>query len=154
MRQGFLHVVAIMDWHSRKVPGWRQSNRMETRSCVEALKEPLAIYGSTGTCDPDQGARFTGSDFTGVSRDAKVQISIEGCGGWIDDRMIGRLWRSLKSERVHLNAFETGSDARAGIGMWINYHDERRTHSSRGLPTSLILGADISMPPPDMKPIL
>ena len=68
-------------------------------------------------------------------RNAKMRISIDGRGHWIDNRMIERLWRSLKYECVYLNAFETGSEARAGIGTWISYYNEKRPHSSHGLLT-------------------
>ena len=109
-------MVAIMDWHSRKVLSWRLSNSMDASFCVEALKEALAKYGPPEICNSDQGSQFTSSDFTDVLLDAKVKISMDGRGRWIDNRMIERLWRSLKYECVYLNAFETGSEARKGIG--------------------------------------
>ncbi len=67
--------------------------------------------------------------------DAKMKISMNGRGRWIDNRMIERLWRSLKYECVYLNALETASEARKGIGAWISYYNERRPHSSHGLLT-------------------
>lgn len=135
MRRGFLYLVAIMDWHSRKVLSWRLSNSMDAGFCVEALKEALARYGTPGIFNSDQGSQFTSSDFTEVLLDAKVKISMDGRGRWIDNRMIERLWRSLKYECVYLNAFETGSEARRGIGAWISYYNEKRPHSSHGLLT-------------------
>lgn len=135
MRRGFLYLVAIMDWHSRKVLSWRLSNSMDAGFCVEALKEALAGYGAPEIFNTDQGSQFTSTDFTDVLRDAKVKISMDGRGRWIDNRMIERLWRSLKYECVYLNAFETGSEARDGIGDWISYYNERRPHSSHGIMT-------------------
>ena len=82
-----------------------------------------------------QGSQFTSTEFTEVLLDAKVKISMDGRGRWIDNRMIERLWRSLKYECVYLNAFETGSEARKGIGAWISYYNEKRPHSSHGLLT-------------------
>jgi putative transposase len=96
MRRGFLYLVAIMDWHSRKVLSWRLSNSMDARFCVEALKEALAKYGPPEICNSDQGSQFTSTEFTEVLLDAKVKISMDGRGRWIDNRMIERLWRSLK----------------------------------------------------------
>lgn len=133
MRRGFLYLVAIMDWHSRKVLSWRLSNSMDAGFCVEALKEALARYGTPEIFNTDQGSQFTSTDFTDMLRDAKVKISMDGRGRWIDNRMIERLWRSLKYECVYLNAFETGSEARDGIGDWISYYNERRPHSSHGI---------------------
>lgn len=135
MRRGFLYHVAIMDWHSRKVLSWRLSNSMDAGFCVEALKEALARYGTPGVFNTDQGSQFTSTDLTDVLRDAKIKISMDGRGRWIDNRMIERLWRSLKYECVYLNAFETGSEARDGIGDWISYYNERRPNSSHGIMT-------------------
>lgn len=135
MRRGFLCLVAIMDWHSRKVRKRRLSNSMEASFCVEALREALARYGTPEMFNSDQGAQFTSTEFTEVLLDAKVKISMDGRGRWIDNRMIERLWRSLKYECVYLNAFETGSEARKGIGAWIRYCNERRPHSSHGVLT-------------------
>jgi putative transposase len=129
MRRGFLYLVAIMDWHSRKVLSWRLSNSMDAGFCIEALKEALAGYGPPEIFNSDQGSQFTSTDFTDVLHGASVKISMDGRGRWIDNRMIERLWRSLKYECVYLNAFETGSEARNGIGAWINYYNERRPHS-------------------------
>ncbi|TRD15242.1 IS3 family transposase, partial [Palleronia caenipelagi] len=131
MRRGFLYLVAIMDWHSRKVRSWRLSNSMDAGFCVEALKEALARYSTPEIFNTDQGSQFTSTDFTDVLRDAKIKISMDGQGRWIDNRMIERLWRSLKYECVYLNAFETGSEARDGI----SYYNKRRPHSSHGIMT-------------------
>ena len=115
MHRGFLYLVAVMDWHSRKVLSWRLSNKhMDAGFCVEALKEALEKYGPPEIFNSDQGSQFTSADFTDVLKDAKVRISMDGRGRWIDNRMIERLWRSLKYECVYLNAFETGSAARDG----------------------------------------
>jgi putative transposase len=108
---------------------------MDVGFCVEALIDALARYGSPEIFNSDQGSQFTSTDFTDVLRDAKVKISMDGRGRWIDNQMIERLWRSLKYEYVYLNAFETGSEARGGIGAWISYYNEKRPHSSHGLLT-------------------
>jgi putative transposase len=65
-------------------------------------------------------------------KDAGIRISMDGRGRWMDNVFIERLWRSLKYECVFLNAFETGSEARAGIGSWIDYYNRRRPHSTFG----------------------
>ena len=63
-------------------------------------------------------------------KDADIKISMDGKGRWMDNVMIERLWRSLKYECVYLHAFETGSEARRGIGIWMDYYNQRRPHSS------------------------
>ncbi|CTQ76738.1 putative transposase OrfB [Roseibium alexandrii] len=148
MRRGFLYLVAVMDWHSRKVLSWRLSNTMEAGFCVEALKDALARYGRPEIFNSDQGAQFTSTDFTTVLQDANVKISMDGRGRWIDNRMIERLWRSLKYECVYLNAFQAGSEAREKIGSWISYYNEERPHSSHGRMTSAEVYATQT---PDLK---
>jgi putative transposase len=78
----------------------------------------------------DQGSQFTSLDFTQVLKDADSKISMDGRGRWMDNVMIDRLWRSLKYECVYLHAFETESEARNGIGNWMDYYNQRRPHSS------------------------
>jgi putative transposase len=135
MQRGFLYLVAIMDWLSRKVLSWRVSNSMEADFCIEALNEAIARYGKPEIMNSDQGSQFTGFEWTQALKDAKVKISMDGCGRWIDNRMIERLWRSLKYECIYLNAFETGSQARTGIGKWLGYYNTERPHSTHGILT-------------------
>ena len=132
MRRGFLYLVAIMDWASRKVLAWRLSNTMEADFCVAALEEAIACYGRPEIFNTDQGSQFTSFAFTNTLRDAGIRISMDGRGRWMDNVFIERLWRSLKYECVFLNAFETGSEARAGIGRWIAYYNAARPHSALG----------------------
>jgi len=135
MRRGFLYLVAIMDWFSRKVLAWRLSNSMDADFCVEALKEALAKYGTPEIFNTDQGSQFTSGAWIDVLTEAKVKISMDGKGRWIDNRMIERLWRSLKYECVYLQAFERGSEAKAGIGKWLAYYNADRPHSTHGILT-------------------
>ena len=132
MRKGFLYLVAIMDWHSRKVLSWMLSNTMDTDFCISALEEALAKYGAPDIFNTDQGSQFTSFAFTNVLRENGIRISMDGRGRWLDNVFIERLWRSLKYECVYLNAFETGSEARAGIGKWIVFYNQTRPHSSLG----------------------
>ena len=129
MRRGFLYLVAIVDWWSRKVLAWRLSNTMDVDFCVEALEAALARHGKPEIFNSDQGSQFTSLAFTQVLKDAGVKISMDGRGRWMDNVMIERLWRSLKYECVYLQAFETGSQARTGIGGWIDYYNTSRPHS-------------------------
>ena len=130
MRQGFLYLVAIMDWATRAVLSWRLSNTMHPDFCVEALEEALSRYGKPEIFNTDQGSQFTSEDFTGVLKVAGVRISMDGRGRWMDNVFIERLWRSLKYECVYLNEFESGLDARRKIGAWITDYNEERPHSA------------------------
>ena len=132
MRKGFLYLVAIMDWASRRVLAWKLSNTMDTDFCIEALDEAMARFGSPEIFNTDQGSQFTSPRFTGRLVDAGVKVSMDGRGRWMDNVFIERLWRSVKYECVYLHAYETGSEARAGIGKWIEHYNLRRPHSSLG----------------------
>ena len=129
MRRGFLYLVAVMDWATRKVLAWRLSNTMDAGFCVAALEEALARFGRPEIFNTDQGSQSTSLAFTSVLRDAKVRISMDGRGRWMDNVFIERLWRSLKYECVYLHAFETGSDLRNGLARWITYYNTQRPHS-------------------------
>ena len=130
LARGFLSLVAVMDWASRKVLAWRLSNTLDSSFCVEALHEALDRYGSPEIFNTDQGSHFTSLAFTDVLTDAGIHISRDGKGRWMDNVFIERLWRSLKYEQVYLAEYATASDARAGIGWWIDFYNERRPHSS------------------------
>lgn len=130
MQRGFLYLVAIMDWVSRKVLAWRLSNTMDTEFCIEALEEALAKYGTPEIFNTDQGSQFTSPRFTGILKEAGVKISMDGKGRWMDNVFIERLWRSLKYECVYLLAFENGTEARNGIGAWMKFYGAQRPHSA------------------------
>ena len=130
MRRGFLYLVAVMDWATRRVLSWRVSNTMDAEFCLEALEEALARFGRPEILDSDQGSQFTSPRLTGVLQQAGVRISLDGRGRWMDDVLIERLWRSLKYECVYLHAFETGSELRAGLTKWIGYYNAGRPHSA------------------------
>ena len=130
MRRGFLYLVVIMDWYSRKVLSWKLSNTLESDFCVAALEEALGKYGRPEIFNTDQGSQFTSLDFTQVLKDAGVRISMDGKGRWMDNIMVERLWRTLKYGCVYLNTFETGSEAREGMGAWFKRYNGRRPHSS------------------------
>ncbi len=130
MRRGFLYLVAVMDWATRKVLSWRVSNTLDVEFCLEALEEALARFGRPEIFNTDQGSQFTSPRFTGVLQRAGVRISMDGRGRWMDNVFIERLWRSLKYEGVYLQAFETGSALRAGLTRWIGYYNAGRPHSA------------------------
>jgi putative transposase len=132
MRRGFLYLVAIMDWYSRKVLSWKLSNTLESDFCVSALEDALSRYGAPEICNTDQGCQFTSLGFVALLHEHKVRISMDGKGCWRDNIMVERLWRSLKYENIYLHAYETGSEVRQGIGEWIADYNQNRGHSSLG----------------------
>jgi putative transposase len=142
MAQGFLYLVAIIDWASRAVLAWRLSNTIDSRFCVEALEEALELHGKPRIFNTDQGAQFTSAAFTDRLEKAEVVISMDGRGRFMDNIFIERLWRSIKYEEVHLKAYADGREARAGIGSWMTFYNFRRPHQAMNNQTPMAVWRD------------
>jgi len=132
MRRGFLYLVAIMDWHTRKVLAWRISNTLEADFCVEALNEAIHTFGPPEIMNTDQGSQFTSFAWTDRLRRSAVRISMDGKGRFLDNIFVERLWRSMKYECIYLHAWETGSEVKAGIRKWMEFYNRKRPHSALG----------------------
>jgi len=130
MARGFVYLAVVLDWFSRRVLSWRLSITMEAAFCVEALEDALARHGKPDILNTDQGSQFTGSAFTGVLANNGIAISMDGKGAWRDNVFVERLWRSVKYEEVYLRAYDSVSEARASIGRYLNFYNDRRPHSS------------------------
>ena len=130
MARGFAYLVAIMDWHSRKVLSWRVSNVMDADFCIEALNEAIDRYGVPEIFNTDQGAQFTSKAFTDVLKLHDIRISMDGKGRWIDNVFIERLWRSVKYEEVYLHAYESLTEARNGLEKYFEFYNTKRKHQT------------------------
>jgi putative transposase len=130
MARGFVYLVAVLDWYSRKVLSWKVSITMDVHFCLEALEEAIALHGAPDIMNTDQGSQFTSQAFTGLLKKHGIRISMDGKGAWRDNVFIERLWRSVKYEEIYLHADDTVADSRAGIGKYFNLYNRRRPHSS------------------------
>ena len=128
MAKGFLYLVAVIDWHSRKVLAHRLSNTLDAAFCVEAAEEAVVRYGAPEVFNTDQGAQFTSEAFTTALKAHGVRISMDGKGRWLDNVYVERLWRSLKQEEVYRRAYDTVAEARKGIADYLRYFNEERPH--------------------------
>lgn len=128
MARGFVYLVVIMDWYSRKVLSWRLSNTMESDFCVDALEEAIECYGAPEIFNTDQGAQFTSEAFTNTLKAAGVKISMDGKGRWIDNRFVERLWRSVKYEEVYLKAYDNGWVAERELAKYFDFYNTTRPH--------------------------
>jgi putative transposase len=135
MKSGFAYLVAIMDWHSRRVLSWRLSNTMDVSFCVEALEEALARFGKPEIFNTDQGAQFTAEAFTQLLRGQGIAISMDGKGRCLDNVFVERLWRSLKYEEVYLHAYDDMIEARRAIGRYFDFYNTERPHQALGYQT-------------------
>jgi putative transposase len=130
MSRGFMYLVAVMDWHSRKVLSWRLTNTMEADFCVEALKEAIEHYGCPEIFNTDQGAQFTSEAFTNALKANDISISMDGRRRVQDNIFIERLWWTLKYHYLYLRSFADGSELREGLRDWFRFYNLERFHQS------------------------
>jgi len=135
LAKGFVYLVAVMDWFSRRVLAWRVSIGMETGFCVEALQEAMDLYGAPEIFNTDQGVQFTSASFIDELAGRGVRISMDGKGRFLDNIFIERLWRSLKYEEVFIKAYGSVREARGGIGVWLIFYNDVRLHQALGYRT-------------------
>jgi len=129
MARGFVYLAAVMDWASRRVLSWRVSISLSTDFCIEALQEAVDRYGTPEIFNTDQGSQFTSLEFTEVLKAHNIAISMDGKGCWRDNVFVERLWKSIKYEEIYLHAYNSVSDARAGIGDYLSFYNQRRPHT-------------------------
>ncbi len=130
MARGFVYLVAVVDWFTRRVLSHRVSITMEADFCIEALEEAMAKYGKPEIFNSDQGSQFTSEAFTRVLNDNAISISMDGKGAWRDNVFVERLWKSVKYEEVYLRAYDSVADARASLQKYLAFYNQRRPHSS------------------------
>ena len=135
MAQGFVYLVAVMDWYSRQVLAWRMSITMEANFCVEALREAIVRYGQPEIFNTDQGVRFTSAGFLEELEHRGIRVSMDGKERFLDDIFIERLWRSPKYEDVFIKAYGSVAEARQSIGGWLHFYNEERLHQALGYRT-------------------
>lgn len=130
MRRGFVYLVAIVDWYSRRVLSWRVSNTLTTDFCLDAVREAIYRYGVPEIFNSDQGSQFTSTDFTTLLGDHGIAISMDGKGCWRDNVFVERLWRSVKYEEVYLHAYDSVSQAKEGLARYFTFYNQRRPHQT------------------------
>jgi len=136
MATGFMYLVAVMDWWSRYVLGWRLSNTMDAAFCVDAWEMALRRGRQAPLIsNTDQGSQFSSPVFVDAVQSAGVDVSMDGRGRWLDNRFIERLWRTVKYEDIYLQDYGGGLDAGRGLGKWFDYYDEERPHQALGYAT-------------------
>ncbi len=130
MNKGFMYLVAIMDWYSRKVLSWRLSNTLDSEFCVSALEAAISKYGCPEIFNTDQGSQFTSRSFTKVLKNHGIKISMDGRGRFMDNIFIERLWWSVKYHYLYLHAFESALEMRKGLRNWFDYYNRERSHQA------------------------
>jgi putative transposase len=132
MRRGFLYLVAIIDWATRRVLSWRLSNTLAAGFCVEALSEALARFAKPEIFNSDQGSQFTSEEFTRVLLDHQIEISMDGRGRCHDNIFVERLWWTVKHEWVYLRPAVNGLEQKRSLAEFFDWYNRRRPHQSLG----------------------
>jgi putative transposase len=131
MATGFMYLVAVMDWWSRYVLGWRLSNTMDAAFCVDAWEAALRVGRQAPLIsNTDQGSQFTSPMFLDAVESAGVDVSMDGRGRWLDNRFIERLWRSVKYEDIYVQDYGDGLSAGRGLGRWFDRYNKERPHQA------------------------
>ena len=129
---GFAYLVAIIDWYSRKVLGWRLSNSIDAAFCVDCLEEAMRSYGKPEVFNSDQGSQFTSTAFTDVLKREGVSISMDGRGRALDNIFVERLWRTVKYEGIYLNGYSDIYSLTLGLTAYFSFYNQDRPHQSLG----------------------
>ena len=132
LAHGFVYLVAVIDWYSRRVLSWRISNTMDTAFCVDGLEEALQRHGTPEIFNTDQGSQFTSESFTGMLKDRGVAISMDGRGRALDNIFVERLWRSVKYEDVYLKGYSTPMELMIGLAEYFVFYNGERPHQALG----------------------
>jgi putative transposase len=131
MAQGFMYLVAIIDWFSRYVLAWRLSNTLDGAFCLDALQDALQ-HGRPEIFNTDQGVQFTAQEFTGTLEAVGIRVSMDGRGRALDNIFVERLWRTVKYENVYLMDYATVPDLDRGLGIYFPFYNHERLHQSLG----------------------
>ncbi len=133
LKGGFCYLVAIIDWYSRYIVGWRLSNSLDRSFCIETFEVAVKTYSKADIINTDQGSQFTSDDFIkAVTEDAQMKLSMDSVGRWADNIIIERWFRTFKHEHLYLMDYSTMAEAKFGIDEFIRYYNDHRLHSSLG----------------------
>jgi putative transposase len=145
MRRGFLYLVAVLDWATRRVLAWRLSNTMTTDCCLDTLDAALRAYGCPKILNTDQGSQFTSAAFVGLVQGHGIALSMDGKGAWRDNLFVERLWKSVKYEEVYLHAYASVTEAHQGLSRYFTFYNGGRPHTAldRRTPDMVYFGAPL-----------
>ena len=139
LAQGFVYLVAIIDWYSRRVLSWRISNSMDSVFCIDCLEEALRHHGTPEMFNSDQGSQFTSLAYTAVLKRAGVVISMDGRGRAFDNIFVERLWRNVKHEDIYLKGYATIGELVIGLTAYFAFYNEERPHQSLNYKTPALV---------------
>jgi putative transposase len=130
MKNGFMYLCAIIDWHSKYLLSWQLSNTMSVSFCIDCLEEAVQSYGIPEIINTDQGSQFTSDSFIEKVLGYNIRLSMDGKGRATDNVCIERFWRSIKYEKIYLHGYDNNIELFLGITEYVNFYNNRRKHQS------------------------
>ena len=131
LQQGFMYLVAVMDWWSRYVLAWEISNTLDAEFCIRAWERAVSEGGQAPRIsNTDQGSQFTSEEYIEAVESSGTTVSMDGKGRWMDNRFIERLWRSVKYEDIYIKDYLDGLDLGRGMNCWFKEYNEFRPHQA------------------------
>ena len=130
MKRGFVYLVVVLDWATRRILSFRLSNTLTADFCVEAVEEAIARHGIPEIFNTDQGSQFTSNEFVTCLQRYGIRLSMDGKGCWRDNVFVERLWKTIKYEEVYLHAYDSVTEARQALSRYITFYNSRRPHSA------------------------
>ena len=149
LKQGFVYLCAVIDWHSRYVLSWRLSITLQSDFCIEALQQAIAAYGKPDIFNTDQGVQFTSNHFIQILQEHGILISMDGKGRALDNVFIERFWRSLKQEKIYRIDLISVQEAKNAIAEYIHFYNNHRLHQSLDYQTPYKVHFENYLPPVD-----
>lgn len=135
MGRSHMYLTAVIDWYSRYIVGWELSDTLDTAPVLSAVRKAISMYGRPEIINSDQGSQFTSDNYTEYLKNANIRQSMDGKGRWVDNVVIERWFRSLKTERIYPYEFLTPRDLRVGIREYIEEYNTERPHQTHGYMT-------------------
>ena len=126
LARGFVYLVAVLDWYSRKVLSWQLSNTLDGGFCIECLEQALQAFGTPEIFNTDQGCQFTADAFTDVLKSQSISISMDGRGRALDNIFVERLWRDVKHEDIYLKGYVTVPEVQSGLTIYMFFRNAER----------------------------
>jgi len=130
-----MYLTAIIDWHSRMIVGWKLSDVLDTYPVIDAVREATERYGTPAIINSDQGTQFTSREYKGLLKSMKIRQSMDGKSRWADNIKIERWFRSLKTEKLYTEEYETPKELRQAIKTYIDQYNNQRPHEALGYKT-------------------
>jgi putative transposase len=130
LARGHMYLTAIIDWYSRMILGWELSDTLDTAPVLQAVKRAMKTHGIPAIINSDQGCQFTSDEYTAFLKLSTIRQSMDGKARWVDNVIIERWFRSLKTENIYINEYTTPRQLRIGIRDYIEAYNTERPHQS------------------------